>query len=239
MKIFKKIKDIFLNSLYPNNIKCIFCDNDLGDEGLICDECLKNGYLNKGTRCVICDVEIKEGNKICDNCKREKPKFVKAVCPFVYKDNVRSSILKFKSDGAKYLAKPFAKFIFNRLNEENIHFDMIIPVPSHKDTIKKRGYNQAKILADEIALLSGKPVEEVIIKNVKTKTQKSLSFKDRHKNLENSMTLTDKKIIKGKNILLVDDILTTGATVNYCSQLLMGCNGVYVGAIARNEIKNK
>lgn len=237
MNIFKNLKDKFLDWLYPPKIKCIFCDNELTDENPICEECIKEGYLNSGNRCIKCDLRIKEGNIICDNCKDFRPKFIKAVCPFVYKDRVRASILKFKSDGAKYLAQPFAKFMFERLLEENIDFDLIVPVPSHKDTIKARGYNQATLLAKEISLLSGKPCEEVLIKNIKTKPQKSLKFKERHENLINSMTVTDANLIKDKTILLVDDILTTGATLNYCSELLSKAKGVYVATIARNERK--
>lgn len=237
MKIFKKIKDIFLNALYPDSIKCIFCNNELESDDPICKDCHNSDYFNTGNRCMFCDLRIKKDNIVCDNCQSFRPKFVKAICPFVYKDHVRASILKFKSDGAKYLAKPFAKFMYEKLKDENINFDIIVPVPSHKDTIKKRGYNQAKVLADEIAILSCKPVIEVIIKNVKTKTQKSLTFKERHENLVNSMTLTDKKLIKGKTILLVDDILTTCATVNYCSELMSNAKEIYVATIARNELK--
>lgn len=237
MNIFGRLKNYFLNLLYPPKIKCIFCDNDLPDDNPICIECLKEDYFNSGNRCMICDLRIKEGNIVCDNCKDYKPKFVKAVCPFVYIGRVRSSILKFKSDNAKYLAKPFSKFMFDRLVEEDIKFDLIVPVPSHKDTIKARGYNQATLLAKEISVLSGKPCEEVLVKNVKTKPQKSLKFKERHENLIDSMTLIDKNIIKNKTILLVDDILTTGATLNYCSELLSGAKCVYVATIARNERK--
>lgn len=237
MNIFKKMKDKFLDWLYPTKIKCMFCDNELPDENPICSECLKEDYLNIGNRCMFCDLKIKEDNIVCDNCKDFKPKFIKAICPFVYKDRVRASILKFKSDGARYLAQPFAKFMFDRLVEENINFDLIVPVPSHKDTVKARGYNQATLLAKEISLLSGKPCKEVLVKNIKTKPQKSLKFKERQENLANSMTLTDKNLIKDKTILLVDDILTTGATLNYCSELLSKAKGVYVTTIARNERK--
>lgn len=237
MKILKTLKDKFLDWLYPPKIKCIFCDNELPDENPICPVCLKEDYFNTGNRCKICDLRIKEDNIVCDNCQSYKPKFVKAVCPFIYKDNVRTSIIKFKSDGAKYLAQPFAKFMYERLLEENIVFDLIVPVPSHKDSIRARGYNQATLLAKEISLLSGKPYEEVLVKNVKTKPQKSLNFKERHENLANSMTIIDKKLVKNKVVLLVDDILTTGATLNYCSELLTNAKEIYVVTIARNERK--
>lgn len=239
MNIFRKIKDKFLDALYPPNIKCMFCDNELDSDYPICHECLKNNYFNDGNRCKICDIRIKEGNIICDNCKNHKPKFEKAFCPFIYTDNVRKSILKFKSNSAKYLAKPFAKFMFDRLEKEKVNFDIIVPVPVHKDTLKKRGYNQAKLLADEISILSGKRVVEALIKTVKTDNQKSLKFKERQENLIDSMTLIDKTLVKDKVVLIVDDVLTTGATLNYCSELLKSAKQIYVTTIARNELKVK
>lgn len=239
MNIFQRIYKTFLDALYPDKIKCIFCKNDLKNDYPICDECKNKDYFNKGNRCQICDLRIKERNKICDHCKSNMPKFIKAVSPFVYANDVRKSIIKFKSDNAKYLAPPFAKFMYERIKECNINFDIIIPIPSHKDSIKKRGYNQAKVLADEISKLCHKPVMEILIKNVKTKPQKTLNFKQRQENLRDSITLIDRKAVKDKNILLVDDILTTRATVNYCSELLSMAKGVYVCTIARNELKIK
>lgn len=167
-----------------------------------------------------------------------KPKFKRAFCPFVYRGNVRKSILNFKSNGAKYLAKPFAKFMYEKICQSNINFDLIVPVPSHKSTIKKRGYNPAVLLANELSVLLNVPVKEVLIKNVKTKPQKSLNFNERQENLIDSMTITNKDEIKDKVILLIDDIMTTGATINYCCTLLSSAKEIYVSTIARNEIKN-
>ena len=129
------IKNKILDILFPNDIKCIFCDNEISS-GDICDECYKSPIFNEGNRCQICDSPIKEGNIICDHCKRNKRSYQKCVCPLNYDGKVRKSILKFKSDGAKYLAKPFAKLIAEKLAVDEIEFDIIVPVPSHKKTVK-------------------------------------------------------------------------------------------------------
>ncbi|MBO5022400.1 MAG: ComF family protein [Clostridia bacterium] len=229
-----KFKNFLLDMVYPNDIKCMFCDNDVAN-GCICDECLKENIFNEGNRCIKCDAKIKEGNIVCDHCKNHKRYFEQCFCPFDYTGKVRASILKFKSDGAKYLAEHFVKFIYEKLMIENVVFDVIVPVPSHTKTIKKRGYNPAKVLADELAKLSNKPVCDVLCKNQPTQNQKFLNFEERQNNLKDSISLTDSKSIKGKNVLIIDDVVTTCATVNTCAKLMDKAGFVYVCAIARTN----
>lgn len=236
---FRKTKDKVLDVVFPNNIKCILCDRDIPDHEIpICEFCEKENIFNNGNRCKICDTPIMEGNIVCDNCAGKKHHFEKCFAPFIYDDKVRKAILKFKDDYAKYMAKPFVKYIYERLLRENIEFDIIVPVPSHKKTIKKRGYNPAKVLADELSILTGKPVCDVLVKNVLTKNQKALNFKDRQTNLKDTIILADKEIIKGKNILLVDDVITTCATMEVCSELMQKANKIYGCAISRTKIKS-
>lgn len=231
-----KFNEKLLDLIYPDKIKCILCGKDKPNDDFICEKCLNDKIINCSNRCVKCDTSIKEGNIICDNCKSIKKEFEKCVCPLIYKDNVKNAVLKFKDDNAKYLAKPFAKLIFDRLIDENIDFDIIVPVPSHKKTVSKRGYNPALLLANEISVLSNKPVEEVLIKNVLSQNQKELTFSQRQTNLENCMKLTGKEIIKNKNILIVDDIITTCATINACASLLVKTNKIYGCAVARTQL---
>lgn len=230
-----KLKNGVLDAVFPNGFCCIFCGVDI-PEGDVCTACQKLDIFNTSNRCTICDTPIKDGNIICDHCKTNKRAFHKAYCPLLYEGNVRSSILKLKSDGAKYLAAPFARLIYNRLQEEKVDFDIIVPVPSHSKTIKKRGYNPTKVLADELSKLCGKQVCDVLVKTTLTKNQKFLNFSERQTNLENTLTLADSKAIKGKVVLLVDDIITTGATINACAALLHKANKVYACAVARRSI---
>lgn len=232
--LLKKCKDGMLDIIFPN-CSCIFCGKDI-PQGSICNSCQQLDIFNTTNRCQVCDTPIKEGNIICDHCKSNKRAFVKAVCPLLYKDSVRSSIIKFKSDGAKYLARPFAELIYKRLIEDKIEFDCIVPVPSHKNTVRKRGYNPAKVLAEELSLLSGKKVLDVLVKTTLTKNQKLLSFKERQTNLENTLTITDPKAVKDMKVLLVDDIITTGATINACAILLHKASVVYACAASRRDI---
>ena len=235
-KSLTKTMNKILETIFPVEIKCIFCGKDLPENTTFCDECRHNDILNVGNKCVKCDTIIKEGNIICDNCRDYKRAFDKCFAPLIYDGNVRKSILALKSDNAKYLAKPFAELMKQRIEQENIDIDYIIPVPSHKKTIKKRGYNPAKLLADELSILLEKPVLDILIKNVITKKQKDLSFHERQENLQDSIIVSDKKLVRKKNVLIVDDIITTCATINVCAKLLKGANKIYACSIARTRI---
>ncbi len=233
----KRIANKTLDILFPNDFKCILCGKDLfSNEYVFCKECLLDDIFNEGNRCVKCDTIIKEGNIICDHCKNSKRFFEKCVCPLNYNDKVKNAILKFKEDNARFLARPFAELIINRLKEENIQFDIIVPVPSHIKTIKRRGYNPSLLLANEIGRILNKPVMEVLVKNVITSKQKFLNYEDRQNNLLDSMTLVDKTSIRGKTILLVDDVITTCATINTCSSLLVKAKKIYACGVARTNI---
>ena len=234
-QFFLKLKHRIGEGVFPSNYTCIFCDQDI-PTGDICKSCEGKDIFNVGNRCIVCDMVIKEGNIICDHCKSHPKSFEKAYCVVKYNDHTRNAILKFKNDNARYLAPKFAKLMHNCLKENNADFDIIVPVPSHIKSVKKRGYNPAMLLAEEIGKLSEKPVCDVLIKTVQTQNQKALNFQQRQTNLENSITLSDKKIIKGKKVLIIDDILTTGATLNACAKLMIKAEKVIACAFARRNI---
>lgn len=111
------------------------------------------------------------------------------------------------------MAKTFEKLI--RLWE----IDVIVPVPLHRKKQKKRGFNQAEILAKEIGLRTGLPVDTTLVKRkINTVPQKEFSRRERKKNLKNAFEVTRK--IKEKNVLIIDDIYTTGSTIHSMSVLL-------------------
>lgn len=236
---FKKFINKFLNLVFPENTKCIFCKKEIinFNKNPYCEEC-KSIIFNDGNKCIICDTHIKDGNIICDNCKSKPKKFEKCFCPLNYSGDVRKSILDFKDGNAKYLGKYFAKIMYKYLNDNKIEFDYITFVPSHKKIIKKRGYNPAEILAKELSTLYNIPCIETLLKTSSTLQQKNLTFEERTQNLKNSMIVTNSKIIKNKSLLLVDDVVTTCATINHCANLLsLYANKIYATAIARNHLK--
>ncbi len=237
----KKLLSTLSNLLFPEKIKCIFCGKDIPnfDEAPYCNECEKDLPFNNSTRCKICDVEVLKECETCEACKHNHKSFDRARAVFKYEGKVRRNVIKFKSDNARYLAEPMAKLMANSIPEDMKDFDFIVAVPMSDKAKKKRGYNQALLLANEIGKILNKPVREDILFKVKDSApQKELNFKDRQENLKGTFKVESRKDIKNKNILLVDDVMTTSATANTCSDLLKRhCNKVYVCVFARNMIK--
>ena len=236
LPIIKKFTNKALDLIYPNDFRCILCGNDLfKDNTYFCNDCQLDDIFNDGNRCVKCDCRIKENNIICDHCKSYRRYFLKCVCPLNYNNRVKSAMVKFKDDNGRYLAQPFSQLVIDRLKQEKFDFDIIVPVPSHPKTIRKRGYNPALILAEIIGKAFKKPVVDVLVKNVLAPKQKFLSYEERQDNLRDSMILFDKRPIKDKKILIVDDVVTTCATINICAGLLVGAKEIYACGVARTN----
>lgn len=236
-----KISKLF-SFLFPEGIKCIFCEDDLADKTgyCICSRCNKVlPYQNKNI-CDICGDEVVSAKDICINCKAKLPAYKKVVSVFWYEGQVLGLIHKFKYGGAKYLAKPMAKIMADKLKEENLSFDVVLPVPISDKKLKTRGFNQAQLLAKCVSENVKIKMDDSILKRVKdTQTQVSLTRTERQENLKDAFAVNNKNLIKDKNILLIDDILTTGSTAEECSNILLKnkAKNVYVLTFARTKLK--
>lgn len=183
-------------------------------------------------RCIFCEevMPINEKDGICKYCYMEIDFIINDNEPrlsvFSYDDITRFSILRLKYYNKKYYAKIFGKMMYNKLRKINIqHYDYIVYVPMHKKKKKKRGYDQAELIADELSKLSNIPIEKdnlIRIKN--TLPQSKVAFKDREKNVKDVFKVLNPQKFENKNILLIDDIYTTGNTLNYCAKELKKAN---------------
>ena len=231
MSIGKFIKE----SLFPLSFTCDGCGIEVFDENL-CPECLKNTTFNDKYTCPICGRKVAR-NEICIECKAKPPLFESAVSALIYEGTTVKLIHKFKN-GDAYLKDYFADLIVPKLADFP-QIDYIAFVPMTKKAESKRGYNQSKLLAESISKRINVPVCDVIEKIKDTTAQKALSGKDRAKNLEGSFKAKSKDALLDKNVLLVDDILTTGATADaICMNLFRaGAMKVFLATIASVEYK--
>lgn len=238
-----KYWNAFLEVLFPSNLKCLFCNADIPDHDkqVYCSSCETTAPFNRGKRCKICDCEMESDGDVCDGCLEYKKHFDKAVAPMKYEGPAKALILKLKNDNAAYLAPDMARLMSDRLNQESFSFDLIIPVPLSQKSLAKRKYNQSQLLADELGKIFDKPVDDsVLIKIKETKHQKNLNISQRKTNLHGAFKIQNKRAVFGKNVLLVDDVVTTGATANECSSVLKKyAKRVWVVCFARNPLKNK
>ncbi len=227
LKFFNKAWDFVL----PDNLECIFCGKEIGDknEYSTCEKCYDK-FLNKGKVCEKCGEFIFSKSKYCLSCKkRVSYTYVIARAPFVYTGETKKVVYKLKYQGGRYLAKYMAQFMALEYQNMNVECDLIVPVPIHKTKLKARGYNQAQLLGEELSKLIYVPINQDLIKEKPTKTQTALTKEKRQENLSGTFNVLNNENLFNKTILLVDDVFTTGATVEECSRMLLkeGANKVY------------
>lgn len=153
---------------------------------------------------------------------------------FKYEGIIRKMILNYKFNDKAFLYKTFANFLLKneKLFEILKSYDTIVPVPISNKRLRKRGYNQSLLIAKELSkYLNIKLNYKSLIKNVHVIEQSRLNKEDRAKNIQGVYKLSNKEILKSNNVLLIDDIYTTGSTVNECSRVLKNANVHKVGVL--------
>lgn len=200
-------------------------------------------------RCPFCNKIIGAMERFCDKCNSELIKYhgnftiqkvKKFIAVFEYNDKIRSdvSIIKNVIDGNSLYA--FSSLIAERIKDEGINADLIVPVPMYKDDLKKRRYNQAELIAKKVGFFLKIDVsKDIVIKNRQTQAQKSLTFVQRKENLKNAFSAPDISKIKGKRIIIIDDICTTGSTLSEITNLLIdsGASEIYCACVCKTVYK--
>jgi len=212
-------KRFLLNTFFPNS--CIICQK----EGtILCPDCFSLIEINSYLFCHICGKRIVDF-KICDRCRR-KTNLSALFFATYYQDKIVQKIIKeFKYPPfLKELSKPLASLIISHFSLLEFSFpenSLFIPIPLPKKREKWRGFNQAEEIAKHLSSYYSVPLENKIIKRIReTLPQSELSKEERKKNIKNSFILLDKEKIRGKNIFLIDDVYTTGATLEESARIL-------------------
>lgn len=215
-----KILDLIAHLLYP--WKCVFCESVLKDTD-ICREC-----------------EEKLPYTVGDSAMQKFPFIDKCVSPLYYKDKVRASVHRYKFGGCSAYSRRYAALmsdcVENNLDCRSI--DVISWIPLSKKRLRQRGYDQARLLAEEIAAKTGLPCRQLLQK-VKNNSAQSLTrdAKQRRENVAGVYDLDDGADVSGLRILLVDDVVTTGATMSEAARILRkaGAKSVFGVTLARHE----
>lgn len=174
-------------------------------------------------------------NAVCGRCYSKKPNYNLARSLFKFNEYSKKVVHQFKYQDKTIFAKTFAKLLCNRYLEDIKDVDLIIAVPMNRFKRLIRMYNPPHILAEEIAKIMNFTVKaDILIKSKWTKAQTFLSKRQRKNNISGSIKFNTKHNIIGKKILLVDDVITTGVTINECSKILRaaGAKEVYVVSVA-------
>ncbi len=216
-----------INLLFPEKIYCICCSS-LIDGRLnypICNNCIQKFHWVNGKTCEKCGkiVGTNYPNELCKDCIENIQEFDKGYSCSRYGLYERTVMMDFKYGSKAYIGRVLGKIMGDRIAIESLSIDYIVPVPIHKKRLKKRGYNQAEILAEEISkVIKITSLKDGIIRNVNTVPMRSLNLIERRINMEKAFKIDDKvkEKIQGKSILIVDDIYTTGSTINSLALLM-------------------
>ena len=182
-------------------------------------------------RCPFCKHTIHHCDYVCDRCKKDVPVHgyfqgvnggFKCCSPLIYQGKFKRAIIGFKFKKKTQFAPNFAQLIFRQIQESypDYIFDMITYIPMYPKDEKKRGYNQSQLIAKELSELMKIPCVNTLSKVKRTRPQHKLSATERRHNLKGAFKIIDKNQVKGKTILIIDDIITTGSTLFECSKAL-------------------
>lgn len=177
-----------------------------------------------GANCERCGKYLDSGQKLCEDCRQNPPEFEIARAVGPYEEPFRISTKVFKFMGRKYLAHKMGLMMAEKVKAEPGFgkIDLIVPVPISPNSFLVRGFNQTDLLARHIGKELGVKVDNNVIFRVKdTPSQTELSKEERQKNLLQAFEVRDEKKVLNKNILLVDDVYTTGSTGRECTRVLL------------------
>ncbi len=216
-----KIEDI----IYPR--RCPVCDEVLRfGRGKICAKCYHQlSYIHE-PRCKKCGRSIRKfEQEYCYDCSRKKHFFISGIALIDNVEAGKKSVYAIKYHNKREYVDFYTDEIVKRYSDEIRYWqpDILIPVPLHKKKMIKRGYNQAEVIAVSIGMKMGIKVDKKSLKRiVNTKPQKELNDIERRRNLANAFCVNiNQKNVKGKSIILIDDIYTTGSTIDECAKVLL------------------
>ena len=228
-----------LYAVFPK--RCELCGEVIALDETLCESCKELSKI-EGELCNKCGAEKGE----CKCTKRTKtPEYKAVIAPFYYENSISAAANRFKDYGFTELAERMGKEISEHISKyyKDISFDLITFVPMTKNKEKKRGYNQAELLAREVSKNLNIELAPLILKISKTPQQKKSSAQKRRVNLRGAFDLNEGADVNGKTILLIDDIKTTGSTLNECAYVLncYGAKAVYAAAfcLTKNNKNNK
>ena len=228
-----------LELIFPSNIYCISCRSIIDKSRVysLCDDCVRAFHWANGRTCEKCGKVIQEDypHGVCADCRENSHYFEKGYTCLQYGLYERELLLSFKYGGKTYIGDKIAGAMADRIKGEDFEADLIIPVPMHGEKKKKRGYNQAEIIARRLAFklrldYSGK----LLLRTGNTAAMSRLAPEERRINIENAFAVAEgaDSQIKGKKVLLVDDIYTTGSTADGCARALLSAGALEVRFIS-------
>ncbi len=220
-----------LDWLFPP--RCVECQQ-IGSRW--CKSCQSKVDIIKKPFCVKCGIPLdNEINSLCHHCSSFSPSFQALRSWAIFHKGLRSALHSLKYEHNQALGETFSHKLYNIISQENWQIDAVIPIPISQERLSQRGYNQAALIAYPLALLLDKEyLRDGLIKTKDTRSQVGLSLTERRENVANAFQ-AKMNAIRGKVLLLIDDVATTCSTLDSCAKTLLnsGAKQVYCLTVAR------
>ncbi len=219
------IVERLLNFIFPPYPDCLLCGAALSSNDRICRSCHDKITTCGELFCPLCgryrSVEAGEEEEICRECREKRPTFTAARSVGIYGGALQEAIYLYKYQGYRSLGEDFGVMLADLFMRETIlpGATVLVPVPLSIEKLKLRGFNQSELLARKMSNLLRMPVKNYLIKEINTPSQSKLTREARLDSVQGAFQLNNSP--KGEQVLLIDDIFTTGATVNECSRILL------------------
>lgn len=208
--------------------RCIGCER----RGTpLCDACRRQlPYLPKGV-CWRCGAQ-RWARGVCRGCRRLSSALSSVRAPFTYQGAARSAVLALKFRSGRYLAPLMGEFLRETLRVRPVQVDVVVPVPLASARLRQRGFNQAELLARQVAAAVGGVVMANALERKARPPQQTLTAAERRNNLTGAFACPSPRAVFARRVLLVDDVVTTGATLSACADTLADAGARRVSALA-------
>ena len=235
-----KLKELLKSIFYPKGLTCSVCKRESFSSDWLCDKCKDSMPYNNKSVCGHSGRATPYSVEYCDYCKDKQTFVDKARSIYEYEDPVNLLVQRLKYGGERYLAEVFAKEMQSIYFKAIGYADCIVFVPMTDKRKKERGYNQSEELAKALAKLIEVPIEgNVLVKTKDTESQVGLERRERLKNVRGSISVKNRALIADKRVMIIDDVMTTGATLEVIAEKLKEAGASEVVAITVASVTSK
>jgi ComF family protein len=221
--------------------RCLACGTIVADAGTLCASCWPGVDFIAAPMCACCGLPLTAAvggdHLLCGNCLAMRPPWRRARAVFRYRGVGRELVIAFKHGDRLDAAPTLARWLSRAGAELLVDSDVIVPVPLHRRRLFARRYNQSAVLALALGKLTGTAVAVDALARVRpTPSQGGLDRRGRAANVRGAIKVSRRATVKGRRIVLIDDVLTTGATVGVCARVLLRAGAISVDILTLSRV---
>lgn len=221
---FKRLGNALLEALFPETFVCFGCGAELNGAVLpLCEACIAALPVRQGEFCPLCGATVAKKGELCRHCAQQKPHFDSVNAPYFYEGVSRKAVLSFKDGDQRWLGKYLCKEMVACYRKSGIEGDAVVSVPSGRKAIRRRGFDHAEALGRAVANDLQLPYYNVLARVAESADSTKLDRGGRYAAVFGAFDVAEGETVKeiaGKKIVLIDDVVTTGATADEVAKIL-------------------